>query len=127
MNDPNERLEAALKQDAATFDDTEASMRELLVTTFRGKMRIWSFFVYFWLATFAAGAVAAGGCFFQADAVKDLILYAGLFGVSLLMIVVLKLWYWMLMNRNAVLREVKRLELRVAELAERLDDDGHPE
>lgn len=31
----------------------------------------------------------------------------------------IKLWYWAVMNRNAVTREIKRLEMRIAELAER--------
>ncbi len=31
----------------------------------------------------------------------------------------IKLWYWAVMNRNAVTREIKRLEIRIAELAER--------
>ena len=30
----------------------------------------------------------------------------------------MKVWFWMLLNRNAVIREVKRLELQVANQAD---------
>jgi|GEM_PF-3584282 len=32
----------------------------------------------------------------------------------------IKIWYWMELNRNTVLREIKRLELQVAHLAGRV-------
>ena len=35
-----------------------------------------------------------------------------------LIIAMLKIWYWMELNKNTVLREVKRLELQVARLAD---------
>ena len=35
---------------------------------------------------------------------------------SLLFTGLAKVWYWMLMNRNCVQRDIKRLELRILEL-----------
>jgi hypothetical protein len=43
------------------------------------------------------------------------------FGMSIMGTVLIKLWYWVIWNRYSVVREVKRLELRVAELAEKLN------
>ncbi len=40
---------------------------------------------------------------------------------SLIVISSLKAWYWMQMNRNALTREIKRLELQIARLSSRLD------
>ena len=37
-------------------------------------------------------------------------------------VAMLKLWYFMEMNKNAVTREVKRLELQIARLAKRLSE-----
>jgi hypothetical protein len=34
-------------------------------------------------------------------------------------VAILKIWFWMEMHKNAVLREVKRLELQIARLAAR--------
>ena len=32
----------------------------------------------------------------------------------------IKIWYWMEMTRNALLRDIKRVELQIAQLAQRL-------
>jgi len=45
--------------------------------------------------------------------------YATLFLVGALLVSFMKMWYWQRLNRNTVLREIKRLELRLAELAGR--------
>lgn len=56
--------------------------------------------------------------FFAAADTRDMIMWAVLFLFSLQAVGLLKLWYWMALNRNAVTREVKRLELQVARLVE---------
>jgi uncharacterized membrane protein YciS (DUF1049 family) len=37
-----------------------------------------------------------------------------------LFIMMVKIWYWLDLNRNAVTREIKRLELQVAQLSRRV-------
>ncbi|MBX3315654.1 MAG: hypothetical protein KF902_02185 [Phycisphaeraceae bacterium] len=64
-------------------------------------------------------AVWAGVRFFDAPDARGMIMWAVIFLFSTQSIAMLKLWYWMLMNRNAVAREVKRLEFQVARLVER--------
>ncbi|MCH9649481.1 MAG: hypothetical protein K0U98_14660 [Deltaproteobacteria bacterium] len=54
--------------------------------------------------------------FFEAEALRDQILFATGFLASLGVTLAFKIWFWMVLNRNAVLREVKRLELQVARL-----------
>ena len=122
MNDTDDRIRAALDQDDEALLDTDRGleMREVLVTSFRGKMRFWSVFVYLYLTLFSVLAVCCTLWFFQSETVKDMIFYAALACLSILIITVVKLWYWMLINRNAVTREVKRLELQIARLTERL-------
>ena len=98
----------------------ELSMRELLATTFHGKMRYMSFIVYVYIFLFTGLAVASGVCFFQATLVQWQIFWSALFVLAVMISSIIKIWYWMLINRNAVTREIKRLELRIAELAERM-------
>lgn len=69
-------------------------------------------FAFFVLAVWAAVR------FFSAQDTRAMIMWAAIFLVSTQSIAMLKLWYWMLMNRNAVTREVKRLEFQVARLSE---------
>jgi hypothetical protein len=40
----------------------------------------------------------------------------------ILLLGLVKLWYWMLANRNGINREIKRLEMRIAELTEKLSN-----
>ncbi|MBZ0171437.1 MAG: hypothetical protein K8E66_03575 [Phycisphaerales bacterium] len=42
------------------------------------------------------------------------------FLMAMIAVSMMKTWYFMEMNRNCVLREVKRVELQIARLAERL-------
>lgn len=67
-------------------------------------------------AIFVAAVYCAWNLFTVTD-VRESILWG--LGVIVAMIAVgmLKLYFWMELNKNAVLREVKRLELQVARLA----------
>jgi hypothetical protein len=59
--------------------------------------------------------------FSYAEAIKDIIMWAVLFLFCAQAVGLIKIWYWMVMNRNAVSREVKRLEYQVARLVAEQD------
>jgi len=54
--------------------------------------------------------------FFEAEALRDQILFATGFLACLGITMAFKIWFWMVLNRNSVLREIKRLEYQVARL-----------
>ena len=60
--------------------------------------------------------------FSLASEVKVLIGWAMSFGFSMAAVSMLKLWAWMEIEKNCTVREIKRLELQVARLAQRLDE-----
>ncbi|KPJ72287.1 MAG: hypothetical protein AMS14_08055 [Planctomycetes bacterium DG_20] len=99
--------------------DRGLEVREWMVHGFRGKMR-WATLVL-WVYAVAGGVLAAVAAwqFWSADQVWDMALYATLFLVGTGLVAFMKLWYWQILNRNNVLREIKRLELRIAELADK--------
>jgi len=99
--------------------DRGIEFRQMLVDGFRGKMRWATLVLWAYGLGGTALAVFSAVRFFAAQEVRDLVLYAALFLVGSGLVAFMKLWYWTLMNRNTVLREVKRLELRVAELADK--------
>lgn len=68
------------------------------------------------MLAFLGVCVWAAVRFFDETETRAQIMWAVIFLFSTQSIAMLKLWYWMLMNRNAVTREVKRLELQVARL-----------
>ncbi len=70
-------------------------------------------FVFFGLSIVAAVR------FFGAGETRGQILWATAFLFCSLAVAMLKMWFWMLLNRNAITREIKRLEVQVARLADR--------
>jgi hypothetical protein len=69
------------------------------------------------VVTFALFAVCvyAAVRFFGVSSLDGKVLWSTLFLASLIWVLALKVYFWIQMMRNAVLREVKRVELRVAE------------
>lgn len=56
---------------------------------------------------------------FQTTDLRATVLWTGGALISATAVAMLKIWFWMEMQKNQVLREVKRLELQVARLAAR--------
>ena len=113
MNDFDRQLRAALSAeeiDVRTKYD-EPALLEQVIETFRGRNR-WLVAMMFAATTawFIFACVSAYQ-FFQAEEIRAIVAWAAAFGLSLLAIAMLKIWYWMELNKNAVTREVKRLEL----------------
>ncbi len=57
--------------------------------------------------------------FLAATEVRDQIMWAALGVLAVVVIGLLKTWFWMEMNRITIMREIKRIELQVARLARR--------
>ncbi|HUW83282.1 MAG TPA: DUF6768 family protein [Phycisphaerae bacterium] len=75
----------------------------------------WAFFL---VVAVVAGFAAVR--FFASDQVKDLIAYATLFVICCLCFCLIKIFAWQMIHRNGLKRQIKRLELRVADLAQAL-------
>lgn len=67
---------------------------------------------------FIAGAIFCGIVFFRTDQIQFQIMYATLFACCIQFIVFSKNKYWQILHRHNINREIKRLELRIAELSE---------
>jgi hypothetical protein len=123
MNDLDVKIREALeKEDAALLEHYggEPSLQELMIDTFRGRQR--------WLVALAFGftivalalLVLCGYQFFHAESVRAMLAWATGFVWALIFIAMSKVWYWGELNKNALLREIKRLELQTANLSRRL-------
>ena len=114
--------EALAAEDKELVDglDSEQSIFEMLAETFRGRHR-WLVAVGF-VATFAflGLMVFCAVRFFQAESVRDMIMWTGAFVFCAMAVVANKIWYWMELNKHSVTREVKRVELQIAHLAQRI-------
>jgi hypothetical protein len=69
-------------------------------------------------SVFIALAVFCGIKFFDTDQIQFQIMYAAIFVCCIEFVILRKNIYWQMLHKNSISREIKRLELRIAELAE---------
>jgi len=124
MNELDRKIQEALRKedaDAAEAFGQEPSMVELMMETFRGRHRKLVWLTTTWALVFFVLAVVSGVRFFRTDDTRDMLTWAVAFIFCMSAVSMLKMWWWMEMNKNAITREVKRLELQIARLAARLN------
>lgn len=114
MNKLDQRIREALAEEDAEvvkYQEADAPLHEQLIGIYQGRLR--------WLnlgatiGTFAVfGAIIfCGYQFFQAEDTQAMIGWATAFLWFVVWIAMMKIWFWMEMQKNSVTREVKRLEL----------------
>ncbi|MFP4054592.1 MAG: DUF6768 family protein [Phycisphaerae bacterium] len=92
----------------------QEGMRDLLVSTFRGKMKWVSILLWIYIFLFGGLTVYCAVNFFLEETIKYQIAYAVGFLWFATLIGVCKMWYWMFMIRQSVLKSVARVEARLA-------------
>lgn len=101
------------------YDETrENSLLAMAREFYNRKMRSIVILVWAFALIFLAGAILCAIMFVKTDQVKSLILYATLFIVCAHWVDLMKIFAWQMIHRNSIKREIKRLELRIAELTE---------
>jgi hypothetical protein len=123
MNTFDDDIRGAMQpepEDASLRSAGDEGMIQQVTATFRGRMRRWILIT--WAATlFWVGvAVWAAIAFFRAQDTRDWIMYGGIFLFAGMATAMLKMWYLMEMNRNTHTREIKRVEMQLARLAEKM-------
>lgn len=109
-----QELYDAPREDSFLAMVSEFYSRKMLGTT----LIIWGNFLFF----FALG-IGCAVLFFLADEVRYQIAWAALFVCCMQWSTLIKVYGWQVMNRNSIKREIKRLELRVAELTQAVGSD----
>ena len=99
----------------------EDSIRTMIGDFYNRRMLSTAVFIWIWGVIFMAGAIYSAVRFFGAEEVKSQILYATIFICLLNFVGILKVFAWQIIHRNGIKREIKRLEIRIAELAKSLD------
>jgi phosphatidylserine synthase len=108
MNDLDTKIRAALQSAAP---DEEPNLAEEVIGVFRGRNRWMHGIVVVVSLVLLAVGVWASVRFYHAAAVREQLLWAGLALLAMLMISFMKVWLWLEMHTNRILREVKRVEL----------------
>lgn len=114
MNDIDEKIREALKGEANTDEIfAEPSLVAEGIAPFRGK-RKWVNVVGLMYGLIGFSLAVWGGFeFFHAEVVREQMLWGGLCFLGLMLNAFLKVFFWLEMHTNRVLREVKRVELLV--------------
>jgi len=124
MTDFDDKIRQALDQEDAELllqHEVDAPLHEQLIDLYRGRLRWLN--IGATLGTFALFAflIVLGYEFFQAEETQEMIAWATAFVTCFVWLALMKLWFWLEMHKNAVTREIKRLELQLAMLSQKLN------
>jgi len=120
MSGIDDKIRQALQDDAEekfiSAGDDQAMIQQMLAT-FRGRNKWLAALAMVYTFVFFALSIVCAVQFFWASETKDLIMWATAALVCWFAVGFLKSWWFMQMDKHAILREVKRLELQVARLS----------
>ena len=106
-----------------TYDESkEDTIRSIVSDFYSRKMLSTAILVWVWAMVFFAGAVYSAVQFLRTDDTKSQIMYSAIFVPCVLGIGFMKVFAWGMIHRHSIKREIKRLEIRIAELAKSLDE-----
>ncbi len=112
MNDLDQRIQSALRSGATDSDlGSDPNIAEEVIGTFRGRNRLLMVFSFAYSVALFVLAIWAGFKFYHATAVVAQLQWGALALLCLLIVMFVKVWFWLEMHTNRVLREVKRVEL----------------
>jgi hypothetical protein len=113
------------EEDAALYDKlSDPSIPDIVTDLFMGRQRSLRAIGFVISLGFVGAAFWMGMRLLEATETRWLVIWATGFLSCISAIFSLKVWYWLEMSRSASTREIKRLELQVARLAEAVRGDG---
>ena len=123
MTDFDQSIRESLSsEDAKLFDrlGADQALHRQVLATFEGQLR-W-FNAAGWIAGFVLFGVASVSAwrFLQAEELGDILRWGAASALALAGLALIKVWFWLELQKNAIVREVKRLEVQVASLAAQL-------
>ena len=114
----NEEIKKIIDSPQEYDDSKEDTYRAMLRDFFSKKMRWFTINVYVWSFIFLVPIIISIIQFFRTDQTKLQIMYAAIFICCSLSIGFIKAIAFVMISRHNIKREIKRLELRIAELNE---------
>ena len=121
MSNIDDTIKAALAQDeipASELHISEESLLRQVLLSFRVQNKFLIFWVFIVSFSFMGLAIWSLIEFFSTSDVNIKLQWGLLILFSFSAVSMLKLWYWMQLDKYSVMREIKRLELQIAKLRE---------
>ncbi len=119
-------IEKALTEEEAEFYHKldEQGLPEMVGGLFTGKMKWLNVLTLIIQLAWFVCAVYFAIKFFNTTDIVQMMKFGAIAFFSMIAVVMLKLFHWMEIHKNALIREIKRMELQVAVLAGRLKEKG---
>jgi len=100
-----------------TYNESkEDTLRSMIGHFYSRKMLSFAIMIWTYGLLFLAGMIFSGIMFFQTDQIQCQIMYAVIFLACTQFMCLIKTMAWQLINKNSIKREIKRLEVRIAQL-----------
>lgn len=124
MEEIDQLIKETLSKEEAAFYDSleEQNLFDMIFGLFKGKNAWFLIITNILIIVFLASFVYCCIQFFNVESVEALIKWGFGSFLFLLSMCMLKIYAWMQMDKNAILREMKRLELQVMSLSGKLTD-----
>ena len=94
----------------------EDTLRSMLKDFYNRKMLSSIILLWAYFLIFLALAIFSGIKFFKTDQTQYQMMYAAIFVCCVQFFALIKIFAWQMIHRNRITREIKRLEIRIAEL-----------
>jgi len=123
MTDLDDKIRAALSREDAELlkhYEGEPPIHEMLIETFRGQHRWLNALAFVFTFVALATAILAAYEFFHVESMRAMIAWATCFLWFMLWVAMLKIWFWLEMQKHSITREIKRLELQAAHLSRQI-------
>ena len=123
MNDLEQAIRQSLSaEDAALLDrlGADQALHRQVLATFEGRL-LW-FNALGWITGVVLFSVASITAlrFANAPDLADMLRWGAASALAFAGVALVKVWFWLELQKNAIVREVKRLEVQVASLAAQL-------
>lgn len=126
MKENSENIDELIKQALSEEESEilerlgEQSIFDQMMATFQGRMKWVAIYSAFIMVIIFALSVYSFIQFLDAEELREMILWGAGMGIGMMSVGLLKTWHWMQMDKNTILREIKRLELHIVSLHKNL-------
>lgn len=115
----DDRIKQELESEANQIDEIlndKQGLTELISGSFKSGMRIWMILINIVIIIVSAVMVWSGYEFFVSEELEPRVFWGVCLVISAMAQIAMKQWVWMEMHRSSLLREIKRVEVAVARL-----------
>lgn len=120
MDEFERQLRQVLSGDESFDTQRSDALREDVARMYDDKLKTYKWVTWGFLALAMIEMMVLAGAFFVVDNTKLLLAFAVMFLVAYESTVLMKLWYWTMNVKMSTLKEMKELQLQIAELSQKI-------